>query len=78
MCPVWVFHLLRERARLRSQATLTGCKRKALQRRMEQLFQVAQVATLLEGRRRQLFTAHLTRVAAVCYLRGFRKRLGQC
>ena len=49
MCPVRVFPLLCERAHLRDEATLGGCKRKPLQRRMEQLFEVAHIDIGVEG-----------------------------
>ena len=47
---------------------LAGHKRKSLQRRMKQLFEVAQIATRVAGRKKQLVTTHSTRVGAVCYL----------
>ena len=53
---------------MHGHATLAGCKRKALMRRMEHLLEASRVTIRLEGRRRQLSTAYSTCVAAVCYL----------
>lgn len=63
-----VFRQLREWARLHGQATLNGCQRKSLVRRMEHLLDAAQITNQLDGRRRQLSTADSTRVATYLLL----------
>ena len=63
--PLWPAHVFRV---LRDRAHLADCSDKSLHRGMEQLFEAAQIATRIEGRRRQFFIAHSTCVAAVWYL----------
>jgi hypothetical protein len=69
LCPVYVFRLLRQKAVDSRHTYLAQCGGyTTLLRRLQQLFERADVPMRQAGRARNLYSIHSTRVGAVCYL----------
>ena len=68
LCPVRLFRLLRDKAVAAGAATVAQATYNSLLRRLNHLMTRAGVPTRLPDRRRNLYSMHSTRVAAVCYL----------
>ena len=68
LCPVRLFRSLRERAVTAGAVTVAQATYNSLLRRLNHLMTRAGVPTRVPDRRRNLYSMHSTRVAAVCYL----------